>query len=95
MIISQPPGNRGIGQVATIAIVLFLIFCAFPSLAQCPLCKNTLTNSEEGRSMAENINMAVLVLLPAPFVIFGLIAYAIRRGHAAQSGDKASEPTGR
>lgn len=57
---------------------------------QCPMCKNTLTNSSEGRALRGNINTAVVVLLAAPFVIVGLAAYSWRRARKRRPQDPKS-----
>jgi hypothetical protein len=46
-------------------------------LAQCATCTTALTNSEEGRRWAQGINSGIILLLLAPFLIFGAIALQI------------------
>ena len=41
--------------------------------AQCAMCRTALTSSEEGRRWAQGINAGILLLLVAPFLIFGTI----------------------
>jgi hypothetical protein len=51
-----------------------------PALAQgCALCKTVLTGSKEGQAIARQFNEAILVLLFAPYMVFGsLAAFAFR-----------------
>lgn len=59
--------------------VLFVVFLAIgvclaivpTSDAQCAMCKATLEGSAEGRAMASAFNSAILVMLAAPYLIFG------------------------
>jgi hypothetical protein len=51
-----------------------------PAFAQgCALCKTVLTGSKEGQAIARQFNEAILVLLFAPYMVFGsLAAFAFR-----------------
>jgi hypothetical protein len=51
-----------------------------PLFAQgCALCKTVLTGSKEGQAIARQFNEAILVLLFAPYMVFGsLAAFAFR-----------------
>ncbi len=57
----------------------FVFLNTISLFAQCPLCKNTLTHSPQGRLLVENLNTAIVVLLTAPFVIIGLVIYGVWR----------------
>jgi hypothetical protein len=56
------------------------IAAADPALAQgCALCKTVLTGSKEGQAIARQFNEAIIVLLFAPYMVFGsLAAFAFR-----------------
>ena len=45
-----------------------------PARAQCAMCKATLESSEEGRRVSGELNRAILVMLAAPYVVFGTCA---------------------
>jgi hypothetical protein len=47
--------------------------------AQCAMCKTALTNSPEGRDIGEQFNRAILLMIGAPYVVFGAVGAAIFR----------------
>jgi hypothetical protein len=47
--------------------------------AQCAMCKTALENSPEGRDIGEQFNRAILLLIGAPYVVFGAVGAAIFR----------------
>lgn len=53
----------------------FAAVLSWPSAlsAQCAMCRTALTNSEQGQRWAQGINAGILLLLIAPFLIFGAI----------------------
>jgi hypothetical protein len=62
-----------------IALCAAALVWANPVLAQCALCKTVLTGSREGQAIARQFNQAILVLLFAPYMVFGsLAAFAFR-----------------
>ena len=42
---------------------------AGPAFAQCAMCKTALTGSPEGRHMAGQLNLAILMMVFSPYVI--------------------------
>lgn len=44
---------------------------ASPAAAQCAMCATTVANSEEGRALAGSLNSAILLMLAAPYAVFG------------------------
>jgi hypothetical protein len=52
---------------------------AAPAAAQCSMCKTALTNSAEGRSLGEEFNRAILVMLFAPYAVFGTVGAVLMR----------------
>ncbi len=68
-------------RAALAAALLALAVVAGPALAQCAMCRTALTQSPEGRAMAAGFNRAILVMLVAPYVVFGtgLVLYFRRR----------------
>lgn len=55
---------------------------ATPAAAQCAMCRTALTQSPEGRAMAESFNRAILLMLAAPYAVFGAgtTVFFLRRG---------------
>ena len=47
--------------------------------AQCAMCKTALTNSAEGRELGEQFNRGILVMVGAPYLVFGAVGAAIFR----------------
>ena len=47
--------------------------------AQCQMCKTALTNSAEGRAVSEEFNRAILLMIGAPYVVFGVVGAALFR----------------
>jgi hypothetical protein len=50
-----------------------------PVLAQCAMCRATVTQSPEGREMSEKLNTAILVMFFAPYLVFGTVAAVLFR----------------
>jgi hypothetical protein len=68
-------------KLAVAVLALGLVITAVdPALAQgCALCKTVLTGSKEGQAIARQFNEAILVMLFAPYLVFGsLAAFAFR-----------------
>jgi hypothetical protein len=64
----------------TLALLALLAAAALPAAAQCAMCKTVLEGSPEGRSLAGGLNNAILLMIAAPYVIFGVfIAVAFRK----------------
>ena len=64
-------------------IVLLAAVCE-PALAQCPMCKQAVANSAEAESAARGLNLAILVLLAPPVLIFAGIFGVIYRNRNIQ-----------
>ena len=60
--------------VAAIGLVL-----APPAFAQCAMCKTALTASPEGRHMAGQLNLAILMMVFSPYVIAATVAGVLFR----------------
>jgi len=59
--------------------VALLLASAGPALAQCAMCKTFLTSSPEGQRIARDFNLGILVMLVAPYAVFGFFtAFALR-----------------
>jgi hypothetical protein len=60
---------------ALLFAALFVVAAgAYPALAQCTMCKTALTGSSEGQRIANEFNHAILMMVAAPYLIFGTIA---------------------
>jgi hypothetical protein len=67
------------------ALALALAVAAGPASGQCAMCRTALTQSPEGRAMASGFNRAIVVMLVAPYVVFGAgAALFFRRRRAAR-----------
>jgi hypothetical protein len=44
------------------------------------MCKTALTNSAEGRSVVPTLNRAILLMIVAPYVVFGTVGLVVFRG---------------
>ncbi len=76
-----------------VILALALLACAavaLPSLAQCAMCRTALTQSPEGRAMASSLNRAILVLMAAPYAVFGTGVLWFFRHRRAQRGVQAA-----
>jgi ABC-type phosphate transport system permease subunit len=77
---------------------LLLAGLAAPALAQCTMCKMALTNSAEGQRIAQEFNRAILLMVAAPYLVFGSIAVylfrsRIREWLAARSSSPSPSPS--
>jgi len=69
-------GRRVLLALAAVLVVL----AATPAFAQCVMCGQAVANSEEGRAMAGQLNSAILLMLAAPYAVFGtFVAVLFRR----------------
>ena len=65
-------------RLALAAGAMLLLACA-PAGAQCAMCRQAL-QSPEGRQMIGAFRSGILLLLAAPFAVFGTVAWlAVRR----------------
>jgi hypothetical protein len=64
--------------VAIGAIVLILLLLPEAGAAQCAMCRGAL-NSPEGRQMLAAFRSGILLLLVAPFAVFGTVAALVLR----------------
>jgi hypothetical protein len=68
-------------RVLGLAVAAFMLLVdSSPAAAQCAMCRTVLTGSAEGQSMAKGLNQGILLMLAAPYLIFGtFVAVALRR----------------
>jgi hypothetical protein len=62
-----------------LAVLVLLALSASPALAQCAMCQTALLNSQEGRGIGAEFNHAILVMLFAPYAVFGSIGAVLLR----------------
>ena len=61
-----------------IIVLLFSIFFSISSNAQCAMCRAVL-ETEEGGVKAEAVNDGILYLMVFPYILVGILGYAIYR----------------
>ena len=59
-------------------VLLVFLFAATPAEAQCAMCRAVL-ESEEGGQAAKGINNGIVYLMIFPYLLMGIIGYAIYR----------------
>lgn len=62
------------------ALAVALLLLPEPALAQCSMCKTVVTQSPEGRQLSGQLNLAIVVMFFAPYLVFGSIAAVLFRG---------------
>jgi len=66
--------------IAAVLALLLLGGLSHEAAAQCAMCKTVLQGSPEGRSLQSELNRAILLMIVAPYVIFGgFVAVLFRR----------------
>lgn len=64
------------------SVIILAVFLSVGSAtAQCPMCKKSLTESEEGRGLVGSLNTAIVLLLAAPFTVIGVVGAVAYRAH--------------
>ena len=87
-------GDSGMSRIQTRLIAVAMLSLTFaavavtPASAQCAMCR-TLLQTPEGQQMAAAFRSGILLLLAAPFSIFGLIAALAVRSHRRRADGKA------
>ena len=62
-----------------VLLVAPVLLSAAPLFAQCAMCQTALTGSVEGRGMSQEFNRAILVMLCAPYAVFGVVGTVLLR----------------
>lgn len=66
-------------MIIILILLLILLLAMDTVFAQCAMCRQALENSAEGGQLAQGMNLAILILLVPPVVMFiGLFALAYR-----------------
>ena len=78
-------------EACALLIAIVVLIAAHPASAQCAMCRRAL-DSPEGRQMIAAFQSGILVLLAAPFAVFGTIAtLAVRRFRRPEPGDRPQD----
>jgi hypothetical protein len=64
-------------KIILLIVFLFLVG-SFDSEAQCSMCRAVL-ESEEGQQTAKGINNGIVYLMAIPYVLIGVVGYAVFR----------------
>ena len=64
-------------NIILLTVFLFLVG-SFDSQAQCSMCRAVL-ESEEGQQTAKGINNGIVYLMAIPYVLVGVVGYAVFR----------------
>jgi hypothetical protein len=59
------------------------------------MCKTALTNSPEGQAMVEEFNKAILLMIFAPYAVFGSVGAVLLRKRIRAAFDRARARMGR
>ena len=72
---------RGSAVISVAVVVAALLVAAGPepALAQCAMCKTVVNGSAEGQAVAGDLNRAILMMLAAPYLVFGTLAALVFR----------------
>lgn len=65
--------------VTALATAILLLSVAEPAIAQCAMCKTVVNGSAEGQAVSGELNRAILVMLAAPYLVFGTLAAVLFR----------------
>ena len=74
----------------TIAILILILFSVSQSFAQCAMCRTTIENnvSAGDTSLASGLNLGIMYLFFAPYVVIGVIAFLWYRKSKKEHGKK-------
>lgn len=76
----KAPGRALVRALGLCALLLASAWGVAPTaFAQCAMCKTALTSSPEGRHMAGQLNLAILMMVFSPYVIAGGVAGVLFR----------------
>jgi hypothetical protein len=81
--------SRAIGLLFLLLTLIVLTESAV--LGQCAMCRTALEQSAEGRALAGSFRHGILVLLAAPYLIFGTVGVVVFRAYRKKAGRKTSE----
>lgn len=65
--------------LAPLVVIAAILVAAEPGFAQCSMCRSVVAQSAEGRALAEQLNVAILVLLAGPYLIVASVLGVVFR----------------
>lgn len=72
--------RRDAGLWIALGLLAMGLLLPGPAFAQCAMCKTVVLQSPEGQAMSGQLNLAILVMVCAPYLVFGAIAAVFFRG---------------
>lgn len=71
-------------------VLLLIAYCHFPltSFSQCAMCRASL-ESEGSKTRVEAVNDGIVFLMAVPYIIVGILAFAIYKMYYKKSSNKA------
>lgn len=79
--------NRAILVLSLLACIILI---PFDAAAQCAMCRTALENSAEGQAIAGSFRYGILMLLAAPYLIFGTVGIVIFRAYRKKAAERAN-----
>lgn len=67
--------------IAALFLAAVFLLLETSSWAQCAMCRTALESSVEGRALAGGFRKGIVLLLAAPYAIFGTISYLVFRAY--------------
>jgi hypothetical protein len=67
------------GALALLAVVVLAAAWPPAASAQCAMCRTALTGSPEGRGIAAQFNIAIVMMIAAPYLVAGVVAGVLFR----------------
>ncbi len=80
----ESEGGRDNFEFKTVLFGICFLFFGISSYAQCAMCRAALT-SEGNKTKAEAVNDGIVYLMIIPYVLVGLIGYAVYRMYRKKS----------
>jgi hypothetical protein len=80
---------------AVLLVIAALVLAGGSAFGQCSMCRTALEQSEEGRAIAGSFRYGILLLLAAPYLIFGTVGFVVFRAYRrkrAAAAELAAEP---
>jgi hypothetical protein len=65
--------------LALLAALACALLPGSPLAAQCAMCRSVVTQSAEGQALGAQLNLAILVMLAAPYLVTAVVAAALLR----------------
>ena len=76
--------KRKLKSLCSLFFVLYSLFFSFSSNAQCAMCRAAL-ESEGNKAKAQAVNDGIVYLMVIPYLLVGIIGYAVYRMYARKN----------